>query len=197
MRALRARRFNLRKPSAPSLTATATLRMHETCHSGFLRVLACGAGALLMAACAPRGAPLDGTVFEVTNPEQPPSQWIKVPLAGAEVLVIWNVRVIDNPAHTTSRCMRARFTKSDADGRYSVPGWQGSWTAARIEIEGAVSYVYRAGYEDIPPRPGEFLPAPSPGVHLMRHSQRPEGFFTREGIFAAARECPTIEQGSG
>lgn len=45
-----------------------------------------------------------------------------MPIANAEVMVLWyGYRA--NLVHGSSVCLRAIYTKSGPDGRFTVPGW--------------------------------------------------------------------------
>jgi hypothetical protein len=130
-------------------------------------------------------------VFEVQNPEAPPAQWKKLPLAGAEVLVVWNGRPVDDGGESRPVCLRALSAFSNAQGQFAVPGWYGFPSAKQARLQPPVSYVYLAGYEEIPAPPGiDRAWSPEAGVHLMRKTGRAGDPAAREAVFSAARDCP-------
>jgi hypothetical protein len=156
-----------------------------------VRALISGAGCTVAASCAFHGEALQGAVFEVQNPEAPPAQWKKVPLVGAEVLVVWNGKRPDDAVESGSTCLRALSTFSDSRGQFAVPGWYGWPSSKQSELQAPVSYVYLPGYEDMPADPGvDRAWSNAAGVHLMRKSHRPKDASARETAFSAARDCP-------
>ena len=171
--------------------------MHDGFFLSLWSALLCGAACMLMTSCKPHGAPLAGIVLEVESPDSPVTQWKTVPVPDAEVLVITSGEIANNFVDSTFRCARARFTRSSADGRFSVAGWQSSERMSGIEVQGPISYAYKAGYEFILPRTGvDFTAVSPPGTHLLRKSDHPPEYATRESTFAAAQGCPLVESDS-
>ncbi|HVY79797.1 MAG TPA: hypothetical protein VG994_02350 [Steroidobacteraceae bacterium] len=161
-------------------------------HRGnLLRALISGLGCAAGASCAFHGDALQGAVFEVQNPDAPPAQWKKLPLAGAEVLVVWNGKPADDGDESRAVCLRALSTFSDSQGHFAVPGWYGFPSAKQARLQPPVSYVYLTGYEEMPPQPAvDRAWSPEAGVHLMRKSRQPGAAAAREAVFSAARDCP-------
>lgn len=156
-------------------------------------VIACrllGGAAVLLAciACASRGDPLHGRVFEVSNPEAPPSEWRLVPLADVDVLVVWQGQLLDNPVDDHLVCLRATYTKTRDDGGFSVAGWKQRPQWRWIYGVEAISFAYKAGYE--PVLPGGDRPQTVPGVHILRRSPAGTDSAFREAAFGIAEFCP-------
>ena len=85
-----------------------------------------------------------GTVQVVVNPEAPRSEWRRVPLPGAFVVVDWSVTV-PAPAHAITTCRYSEIARSDERGEYVMEGPNFvTATLARTSF-----YVYSRGLEQI------------------------------------------------
>lgn len=133
-----------------------------------------------LSACAPTGRSVQGQVFEVANPSAPRAEWRRVPSEGAFVIVTWR-GTIPQPAHAGSVCLHSAIGRTDAQGRFDVPGW---WAMPKlypvIRDEPAVT-VYKPGFDTVPD-----YRAPKLDVErmLVRTTQAPGERVTRLAILA-------------
>jgi hypothetical protein len=103
----------------------------------------------LLAACASRGASVEGQVFEAVNPEAPISQWTRLPSADAYVIVHWQ-GTVPQFGHAGSVCLHAAVGKTDERGRFEVSGW---WAAPKLYPviqSGPAVMVYKPGFDQQP-----------------------------------------------
>jgi hypothetical protein len=84
------------------------------------RFLAGFAVGVLLAA-APAQAELRGKVYVAVNPDAPRTEWRRVPLPGAFVIVDWTV-TIAAPAHAVTSCRYSEIARTDTQGDYVMDG---------------------------------------------------------------------------
>ena len=100
----------------------------------------------LAAACMTHAASVEGQVFELVNPDAPPSRWSRLPAANAYVIVTWQ-GTVPRLGHSGSVCLHAVVGKTDERGRFEVSG---SWPPPKefpvIPREPAVM-VYKPGFD--------------------------------------------------
>lgn len=157
---------------------------------GILKLLTLAGALLTLYSCGFRGTEMKGAVEEVVNFHAPPDQWKYVPIANAEVLVLWRGQRANNPFYGSSVCLRAIYTKSGPDGRFTVPGW---WRAPRSELivdVMPVSYAFVPGFQEVGPQTQTNpIWMPGPGLHVMRRSEPGELPRLRENAFMNAQSC--------
>lgn len=99
---------------------------------------------VLAARCA--GAQgVQGTVFELTNPEAPRAEWRRIPAVDAFAIAHW-IGYRPGFGHYESVCLQAAIGRTDAAGRFSIP--QPSMRARFVlfRSDPAVA-IYKPGFE--------------------------------------------------
>jgi hypothetical protein len=108
-------------------------------------LLLAGSAIALIAACASHGSGVEGQVVEVSNPEAPASQWTRVPAADAYVIVTWTGMVAG--LHASTECLHAAIGKTDASGRFEIPGWGAAPKPYPVYRRETFVTVYKPGFD--------------------------------------------------
>ncbi len=155
-----------------------------------LRSLTLPIALLSLSSCGFHGPEMKGIVEEVVNFDAPPAQWKYVPIANAEVMVLWRGQSA-TPVHSSSVCLRAIYTRSGPDGRFTVPGWWRMPRGAPVLDVHPVSYAFVPGFQQVYAQietGREWMPGS--GVHVMRRPKPGELPTLREDVFSGAQWCP-------
>src|SRR5688500_14953495 len=114
-------------------------------HSLILAAAAIG----LSAACAAHSGSVEGQVFEVVNPDAPPSQWTRVPSADAYVVAHW-MGSSPGVVHASVACLHATIGKTNERGGFNLSG---EWTPPRTFLvfrRDPAVMVYKPGFDPEP-----------------------------------------------
>lgn len=117
--------------------------------SNWTALILLGGAVGLLAACASRGASVEGQVFEAVNPEAPMIQWTRLPSADAYVIVHWQ-GTIPKPGHAGSVCLHAAIGKTDERGRFKVAGWSAAPKVYPVIQWEPTVMVYKPGFDQQP-----------------------------------------------
>ena len=133
-------------------------------HSLILAAAAIG----LSAACAAHSGSVEGQVFEVVNPDAPPSQWTRVPSADAYVVAHW-MGSSPGVVHASVACLHATIGKTNERGGFNLSG---EWTPPRTFLvfrRDPAVMVYKPGFD----QHSEFRNSSTPVVRTLVRSKLP------------------------
>jgi hypothetical protein len=132
----------------------------------------------LLSAGAARAQGVEGSVFEVANPEAPRGEWRRAPSAGAFVVVHWTGRV-PQLWHYKPVCLQASIGRTDGQGRFVIPAPRPASTPLFLIRDEPAVALYKPGF-DAPAAlrsPGEWV--------LVRTSLKP---LERAGVLEVFAE---------
>jgi len=151
--------------------------------------LLAGSAIGIVAACASHGSSVEGQVIEVSNPEAPPTQWTRVPSAGAYVIVEWTGMVAS--AHARTTCLNAAIGRTDERGRFNIAGWWAVPKPYPVYLRGTAVTAYKPGFT-FGPEPGNRDPD-APVVRTLAPSKLPVERRLEMLARLAERGCPDRE----
>lgn len=111
---------------------------------------------VMLSSCTLNGCSISGRVLEVGT---------EIPVVDAIVVVTWDGS-ISAIVDSKTVCVHVESTKTDAEGRYKVPGWFKRSSVGWVTNVGPIVDVYKAGYEQ--PKFGQ------ENVHLERSTSSPQ-----------------------
>ena len=103
-----------------------------------LKIAALGLGLVLVSlkACSLSNGAIDGEVLD---------QSTKKPVAGAIVVVTW-IGDVSKLVDSGSTCYHVETARTDANGKYHIPGWWSSSVNFSISVRPPSADVYKPGY---------------------------------------------------